>query len=323
MEHKLGGLFVDVITIGETMVLFTPESTMRYSTQFNKKIGGAESNVAIGLARLGHQAGWISRLGDDEFGKAILSFVRGEGVDVSQVKMDDSAQTAIYFKELRRSNDIRVQYYRKNSAASRMSANDLDPAYISKAKYLHLTGITPALSDSCHEMILRAIAIAKKHGIKIVFDPNLRRKLWSEERARKVLLDIAIQSDIFLPGVSEGEFLTGEKDPKKIGEFFLKQGVPTVVIKVGAQGAYYATNEEYKHVAGFHVNQVVDPVGAGDGFSAGLISGLLDQLSLHKAVERGNAVGALVTMINGDVEGLPTREEIEAFVLNQNEEIYR
>jgi 2-dehydro-3-deoxygluconokinase len=316
---------MDVVTIGESMVVFTPISDgfMRNATQFTKKIGGAESNVAIGLTRLGHKAGWISKLGNDEFGKAILAFLKGENVDVSQVTFDQEAPTGIYFKEPRRQNNMRVYYYRKGSAASKLTPSDLNNAYLSKAKFLHITGITPALSDSCKETIFDAIKLAKSNGSTIVFDPNLRMKLWDEETARETLLEIAAQADIILPGVAEGEFLFRESDPNKLGQLFLYHGASVVIMKMGAEGAYYFTDKASALVPGFPVKQVVDPVGAGDGFAAGFLSGLLDGLEIRQSVERANAVGALVTMVNGDVDGLPERDEVEQLVANNREDVVR
>lgn len=316
---------MDVITIGETMVLFTPETSgmMRYAKQYSMKFGGAESNVAIGLSRLGHKAGWISKVGNDEFGKAMSAFISGEGVDVSQVGVSADAPTGVYFKEPRRANDVRVYYYRKGSAASTLSKEDLNEEYIARAKYLHITGITPALSDSCAEAINEAIAIAKKHNVTIIFDPNLRKKLWSEEKARNTLLEIASRVDVILPGISEGQFMFGESDPIKLGKLFMDHGASTVVIKLGAAGAMYFTDEGQQAVPGFPVERVVDPIGAGDGFAAGFISGMLDGLQLVKAVERANAVGAFVTMVNGDVEGLPERDEIESMINNTDDDVSR
>lgn len=316
---------MDVVTIGESMVVFTPTSDgfMRNASHFTKKIGGAESNVAVGLARLGHRAGWISKLGDDEFGKAILAFLKGENVDVSQVTFDQEAPTGIYFKEPRRQNSTRVYYYRRGSAASKLTANDLNNEYLSKAKYVHITGITPALSESCRETVFEIIRLAKQNGSIIVFDPNLRTKLWDEQTARDTLLRLASEADIVLPGIAEGEFLFGENDPHKLGKLFLDHGASTVVMKVGAEGAYYFTNNESVLISGFPVKQVVDPVGAGDGFAAGFLSGLIDGLDLGKAVERANAVGALVTMVNGDVDGLPERDEVEQLLSKNSEDIVR
>ncbi len=317
---------MDVVTLGETMVLFTPESSglLRYANTFSKKIGGAESNFAIGLSRLGYQTGWISKVGNDEFGKAILSFLKGEGVDVSHVHTDESAPTGIYFKEFRNSANVRVQYYRSGSAASKMAPSDIDENYIAKAKYLHITGITPALSTSCYQAIKEAIRIAKSKELQVVFDPNLREKLWpSKEKAQQVMLEIAAEADIILPGLSEATYLFGEKGPDQLAKCFLDLGAETVILKAGKEGTYYYTAEQSGFVESFSVDQVVDPVGAGDGFAAGFISGLLDELPLMKAVKRGNAVGAMVTMVNGDVEGLPEKDEIEHFIQPNKEDVSR
>ncbi|GGE44367.1 2-dehydro-3-deoxygluconokinase [Pullulanibacillus camelliae] len=310
---------MDVITLGETMVLLTPETIgpMRYASTFTAKVAGAETNVAIGLARLGHQVGWLSRLGKDEFGKKILAFIRGEGVDISRVTFDPQASTGLYFKELITEEEIAVHYYRKDSAASHLSPNDLDEAYIASATYLHLTGITPALSDSCRDTVFAAIDWAKRSGVTVVFDPNLRRKLWSDQKAKETLLAISAQADILLPGLDEAHFLFGELETEQLVERFQEQGAKRVILKLGAKGAYYKTEDESGYVEGFPVRKVLDPVGAGDGFAAGLLSGLLDQLPFKEAVKRAAAVGALVTMVPGDVEGLPDRERMEAFINHQ------
>ncbi len=253
----------------------------------------------------------------------MLTFIRGEGVDESKVKVDRTAPTGLYFKEIRNLSDIRIQYYRTGSAASQLTKEDLHESYIAEAKYLHISGITQALSENCAEMIFEAITVAKKHGLKIVFDRNLRKKLWSEDRAREVLLKIAAQADIVLPGVAEGEFLFGETDPEILGQLFLDHGADLVTLKVGAQGAYYFTNKESQLVLGFHVDRVIDPVGAGDGFAAGFMSRMLDSLPIYEAVQRGNAVGAIVPMVNGDVEGLPEKEEIDRFIQKPADDVSR
>ncbi|MFC0470909.1 sugar kinase [Halalkalibacter kiskunsagensis] len=315
---------MDVITFGETMALFAPENggLMKYASSYNRKFGGAESNVAIGLSRLGHNVGWISKVGNDELGKGMVAFIRGEGVDVSQVKVVE-APTGIYFKEIRNHSDVRVQYYRHGSAASTLTKADILDEYVSQAKYLHITGITPALSDSCYETVLHAMKKAKEIGVTIIFDPNLRKKLWSEEKARKVLLEIVSQSDIILPGVAEGEFLFGESDISTLGDKFLSHGAKLVIIKDGANGAHYFNEGEEGFVPAFKVEQVIDPVGAGDGFAAGFISGLLDQLSITDALTRANAVGAMVTQVSGDVEGLPDQNELLDFLKQDNEDVKR
>lgn len=310
---------MDVITLGESMVLFTPASVgpLRYVGKFNKTIGGAESNVAIALSRLGHQVGWISRLGNDEFGLYIRNFIRGEGVDTSRVLFDKQYPTAVFFKERQIEQEAKIYYYRKGSAASHLTPEDLDKEYIAQAKFLHITGITPALSSSCKETIYHAIQLAKYNNLKVVFDPNIRLKLWSREEARETLLDIASQCDIVLPGVEEGEIMTGESSPEKISSYLLRKGVQVVVLKLAEQGAYYATLEKDEYVSGFPVKHIVDTVGAGDGFAAGFLSGLIRGWSYREAVKLGNRIGAYALSVVGDVEGYPYWSQIASDQLNK------
>ena len=315
---------MDVVGIGESMILFTPESMglMRYARNFSSKVAGAETNTLIGLSRLGHSTGWISRVGKDEFGAALLAAVRGEGINVDLVSVDCEAPTGIYFKELVNEAVTRIYYYRKQSAASRLSLDDLQEDYIRRAKYLYLTGITPALSESCEKAVFKSIELAKKNNVKIVFDPNLRRKLWDDAKARQTLLAIASQADIVLPGISEGQFLFHKDGYEDIAEGFLHLGASTVVVKLGEKGAYFSTRHKAGLVAGYHVKQVIDPVGAGDGFAAGFLSGLLNGLTIEEAVKRGNAVGAIVTTVNGDIEGLPDSDLLVSF-MEQGEDVSR
>lgn len=318
---------MDVVTLGESMVLFTPESAgfMRYARTFTAKVAGAESNVAIGLARLGARSAWMSKLGDDEFGKMVVSFIRGEGVETSAVHFTAEAPTGLYFKEKLSPEEFRIHYYRRGSAASLLRPEEIDEQLIRQSAYLHITGITPALSQSCFETVLHAVSVAKKHGVTVVFDPNLRKKLWNEKKARQALLLLAGKADIVLPGLEEAEFLFESKaDEAYFSEKFLALGATHVILKLGARGAYFQNREERGHVPGFPLKRVVDPVGAGDGFCAGFLSGLLDGLTTSEAVRRGNAVGALVTQVEGDVEGLPDRKRLEQFLaMNDAEDVQR
>jgi len=316
---------MDVVSIGETMVLFTPEKQgqMRYSRSFSSHIAGAETNTLIGLAKLGHRAGWISRIGNDEFGALVRAAVRGEGVDTDRVIVDGDAPTGLMFKEQLNERDVRVYYYRRHSAASRLQPDDIDEEYIAGAKYLYLTGITPALSPSCRESVFHAIEVARKHKVPVVFDPNLRRKLWSEEEARPVLKELVRKSDIVMSGVSEGEFLYGTKDCAELAEYLHKDGCGTAIIKRGEQGAYYSNPFEARYIDSFKVARVADPVGAGDGFAAGVLSGQLDGLSLEQSVIRGCAIGAAVTMVSGDIEGLPDRRVLASLLSAAEDEVQR
>ncbi|WP_449355179.1 sugar kinase [Virgibacillus natechei] len=317
---------MDVITLGETMALFDPSTNgrIRYVDQFHKRIGGAESNLAIGLKRLGHDVGWISKLGNEELGHYVLSFIRGEGVDTSRVLMSDEALTGLYIKEKLYEGQSNVYYYRKYSAASRLSKFDIDWEYMKQAKVIHLTGITPFLSEECQELVSEIFQFSKKHHILISFDPNIRTKLWSDpETAKKRLLNLSEQSDLLIAGCDEIELLLGMDDVEANIQHFLDKGVLRVILKDGANGIYYGSKDErFGFCPSVKVTRVVDPVGAGDGFAAGVLSSLLEEKSLRIAVELGAVIGAIMVSTNGDIEGLPDKETIEQFT-NRKRDVIR
>ena len=311
----------EVITFGETMGLLIGGSKgIEHSASLDKSFGGAESTVAMGLARLGHRVGWFSLLGDDPMGRLILKTIRGEGVDVSRARLTAEAPTGLILRE-QLAGKMSVYYYRKFSAASRMRPEDLDAGYLSQAKFLHLTGITPALSPNCRDTVREAIRIAKSSGVKVVFDPNLRLKLWGLDEARKVLLELAEEADYFLPGLDELKLLYETDDFEEIvGR--LRGLKAQSILKGGDDETYVIGPDEVVAVPYFKAKHFVDPIGAGDGFCAGFLSGILRGFDPVEAVRLGNLVGSLVVQTIGDWEGLPTREEADA-VLNDKAHVER
>jgi 2-dehydro-3-deoxygluconokinase len=309
----------EVATIGETMVVFCPEQSgpLRHVDRFVKRIAGSESNVAIGLSRLGHSAGWISRLGRDELGEYVLREIRAEGIDVSCVVRVDQAQTGLMVKEIHEGRETRVYYYRRDSAASRMSPADLNQEYLAQCRFIHLSGVTPALSESCREMVNAAVTLAKAYGVKVSFDPNIRLRLWSVEEARETLLSLIPSVDVLFPGLEEGKILTGESDPDRIVDSFLSLGAKIVALKCGENGCLVADAHTRQWVAPFKVRRVVDPIGAGDAFAAGFLAGLLEGRSLEECGRMANAMGALAVITSGDFEGLPNRSEFDTFMSGQ------
>src|SRR5690625_3187730 len=200
---------LDVITIGESMVVFNPMQDVSFidSHLFMKQLAGSESNYAIGLSRLNHKVGWISRLSNNSFGNYVNHVLRGNGVDTSMVQFDDEHPTGLLIKERLIRDQTNVHYYRSNSAASFMSPAIIKKDYFSGAKILFITGITPALSSSCKETIYEAISTAKSLGMKIIFDPNVRFKLIEDmDEYKQMLNNIAIKADFFLPGEGEITF---------------------------------------------------------------------------------------------------------------------
>lgn len=311
---------LDVITFGEPMAMFYANEVkpLHLVNSFSRALAGAESNVACGLARLDLHVGYMTKLGNDSFGKFIMEELNKEKVDTMGVRFTNENATGMLIKSKVVEGDPEVEYFRKNSAASTLNTNDLSEEYFGQAKHLHVTGIPSALSTGCHEFSVAAMRLMKQEGKTISFDPNLRLKLWPDKQKMiKEINQLACLADLFLPGMSEAEILTGLSTPEEVADFYISKGVKTVIIKLGAKGAYYKKGSEEGYIKGFVVEEIVDTVGAGDGFAVGVISGLLDGKSIQEAVIRGNAIGALQVMSPGDMDGMPTRLKLDEFIEKQ------
>lgn len=306
---------MDVVTLGEALVIFSPDAAgpLRFVNTFSKSIGGAEANVAIALSRLGYKCGWISRLGNDEFGRYVKYALQGEGIDLSQVTYDDQFPTGLLFKEQYHGSNPTVYYYRKGAAITQMDDSLINPDYISQAKILHVTGILPALAENCKAASFAAIRHAKAQGIIVSFDPNLRLKLWDAAVARETLLEMAHHADILFPGLDEAEFLLGTADADEIFRQFHAMGITTVVLKLGKDGCLISHNTQQTRVNGYPVHKLIDTVGAGDGFAAGFLAGILGKKSMQECGELANGVGAMATLVKGDSEGYPTMNQLLEF----------
>ena len=306
---------LDVVTMGEAMAMFVAETAgeLHEVDRYIRRAAGAELNVAIGLARLGMKAGWVSRLGNDSLGRFILTVLEAERVDHGSVTVDNAYPTGFQLKsKAANGTDPIVEYFRKGSAASRLSAEDFDEAYFGAARHLHLSGVAAALSPQTYALAAHAADWMKGHGKTVSFDPNLRPVLWSSEQEMAAQLNkLAFRADWVLPGIKEGLILTGYRQPEAIADFYLAQGVKAVAIKTGADGAYFKTAEGVQgKIDAVRVANVVDTVGAGDGFAVGVISALLEGLPLEQAIMRGNHIGALAIQVVGDSEGLPDRTRL-------------
>ena len=240
----------------------------------------------------------------------VLKTLRGEGVDVSRVEVSANEPTGIMFKEPAPGNTSRIFYYRRNSAAAALRAESFDSL---KTKYLFVTGITPALSDSNRALTFELVDRFRADGAKVVFDPNMRFRLWNADQARIVFLDLARKCDILIPSLTEAEILTGFTEHESMLDALRGLGPQQVVLKAGDQGAWYADGDNRGFCPCFPITEI-DPVGAGDAFCAGLISGLLDGCSLPEAVRRGAALGAFCVSTFGDYHGLPDRATLEEFL---------
>lgn len=282
--------------------------TLEGAPLLEQSFGGAESNVAIGAARLGCRVGWFGALGNDPFGLKIVKALRGEGVDVSRAALSDEAPTGMMFRESI-AGKLNVHYRRQHSAASRMAPGCLDPAYIQGCRVLHVTGITAAISPSSRETLLEAVRLAKAAGARVSFDPNLRLKLWTLEEAREVLLPLAEQADYFLPGWDELKLLYATDDEAEILER-LRALRAVSVVKGYGESTLLLEGGSSTAIPFYPADQVVDTVGAGDGFCAGFLAALLRGLPLPEAVRVASVNGSLVVQGRGDWEPLPTWDDI-------------
>jgi 2-dehydro-3-deoxygluconokinase len=301
----------DLVTLGETMALLTAPRTgrLRDMTSLSLGIAGAESNVAIGLSRLGYRASWIGRVGADEFGELILGTLRKENVDIAGSIVTPSAPTALMVKERRVAHLARVTYYRLRSAGAQLSPVDVDEALVANARILHVTGITPALSESASAAVDRAMTIARDHGVLVSFDVNYRSALWSAARAGEVLRDLAERADVVFAGEDELSILEGSGDSIVSARRLAGDGKRSVVIKRGAEGATSVSRRGVLDEPAIRV-KAVDPVGAGDAFVAGYLAAALDGADERGRLALGCRTGAFAVTALGDWEGLPSREEL-------------
>jgi len=303
-----------IVTIGETMALLgTPDHCLiRPGSSPSLTTGGAESNVAIAATRLGVRTTWIGRVGDDDLGSLVERELRGQGVNV-RARRDPDAPTGLMVKEHRRGKPTHVRYYRKHSAGSRLSPNDLDRDCIVDASIVHFTGITAALRDTCRAALQHAITVAGGGGATISFDVNYRATLWPAATAAPVLRELASAADIVFAGPEEAALLLPGRsaaadgdDPWRAAIELAQQvcelGPRIAVIKLGARGALaLADGTVYTHP--IVPIQPVDTVGAGDAFVGAFLAELANKEPIETCLASGAKMGALVCAVPGDWEG--------------------
>lgn len=315
----------DVITLGETCAVLEANDIgrMRYAHSFRLRPGGAEGTVAVGVHRLGFSSGWISMLGRDELGEYVLRAMRAEGVDVSRVELVEGMPTGVFFRERLPGPRARHFYYRDGSAFSRLTPEDLDETYISSAKILHVTGITPALSASCREAVFAAIHVAQAKGALVSFDPNMRRNLWSADEARPVMERLLRAADISMPGLDDLQgFLGAGVDQQAAVDWMRSIGCSQGVLKLGADGAAVFDDTGITHVPTDGVDAPVDVAGAGDAFAAGYLVGRLKGWNDDQAAGLGNRVARLAIMLPGNIESMPRWADLEK-EMSSNTDIVR
>ena len=304
-----GGL----ITVGETMGLVqaVEPGPLRHARYLQLGVAGAESNVAIGVRRLGHDSTWIGRVGDDEMGDLVEATLRGEQVGLC-VDRDPARPTGLMIKSQRTSSTTKVSYYRVGSAASALRPEDLPLDRIAAAAVLHITGITAALSASCREAIEVAVAHAARNSTLVSFDVNHRTALWTDAVAGPVLRRLAATADVVFAGEDEAAVLLGVDagmPAVQLAAAIADLGPAEVVIKRGAAGALALVDGQIAEQPGIAV-AAVDHVGAGDAFVAGYLAAYLDGADFRERLRTANMTGAFAVTVAGDWEGAPTRDEL-------------
>lgn len=300
-----------VMTVGETMALLDPatDGPPVSGMEFSLRLAGAESNFAIALRRLGVEVTWVSRLGTDALGDVVSRALVGEGLDLTYVRRDD-APTGLFLK-WRADGKSSVLYYRGGSAASRLEPGDVPDAALEGATFVHLTGITLALSESARRTVVDVARRARTRGIPVIFDPNYRPALWSgPDDAAAAHEEVLGFVDWYLCGLEEGNLLWGTSDEMALFEALSGRGLRAVV-RVGRRGALVLDDAVVTAVAPDRLEEVHDEVGAGDAFAAGFVYGLLNQWQTADCARAGNIIAARALRGTGDWETLPYLAEIE------------
>jgi len=316
----------EIISIGEPLLEFSASTPgdLHQVEQFVVGWGGDSSNFAIAASRSGSKVGYITRLGQDEFGRSFLNLWTAEGIDTRFVEQDPDRFTGFYFIS-RKDQKHTFTYYRKESAASRIRPESLPFETIRNARLVHVTGIAQGISSSGARTIDAAIETAKAAGATVSYDPNLRLKLWSLEKAKATILPTIARSDIVFPSFEDAEALTGLTDEAQIARFFLDLGPRIVLLKLGSKGVLLATRESKPtgaeiQLAHFKAHKVesLDFSGAGDTFAGAFAANYLTGASLEECTRYANAAAALTTTGLGCVKPIPCRDAIEQLMRNQD-----
>ncbi|QXW65376.1 sugar kinase [Streptobacillus moniliformis] len=309
-----------VLLVGEAMMLLMAEEGKDLSSveKYLTGISGAELNVCVGLTRLGFYCEYLTKLGNDPFGEKIQKFLKKENIGMKYVEIDSENKTGLQLKSKVENGDPLTFYFRKGSAASKISKLDIEKIDIDEFDLIHITGIPLALSADLREAIIHLIEKAKSKGKYITFDPNLRPTIWeNEETMIRVINDVSKRVDLILPGINEAEILLKKDNIDEIVEEYRDMGINNIVLKEGERGSHYYTKDKHYFMPSFKVNEVIDTVGAGDGFAVGIISSILDDISPEAMLERANAIGAIQVGYRSDNEGLPNREKLDEFIKNK------
>ena len=312
---KDSSVAIETVSFGEPMVEFNARTVgrLRDVGAFERGFGGDTSNMIIALAKLGHRCGYVTKVGSDEFGRALLNLWDSEGVDTTLVLIEENGFTGIYFVARTEEGRHEFTYYRSSSAASHFEPSDLDMEYINHTRVFHTSGITQAISASCRNSVERVFDELDRTAVSMTYDPNLRLRLWPVSMAKEVILRTMGKADIVFPSLEDAQTLVGAERPEELAGRILDLGCRLVALKLGAEGCIVADNKEISRIPAFPV-KVVDTTGAGDAFDAGFLASVLEGKSAREAAVFANAVAALKCLGKGAIVPQPRRSEVELFL---------
>ncbi len=315
----------DIITFGEMLIDFVPTVSgvsLMDAPAFIKAPGGATANVAVGVSRLGVSAGFMGKVGDDAFGHFLERTLHAANVDTTAMRFATDARTTLAFVSLRADGEREFVFYRHldKDMLLKYAPVEVDTDYIRSGKIFHYGSIS-LITEPSRTATRLAVGAARSAGLTISYDPNLRLNLWpNEDAARKGLLNGWRQANIVKASEDEMTFLTGKMDLVEAVNQLWHSDLKLLVVTLGKHGCRYFTREFSGEVASFEVT-AVDTTGAGDGFVAGLLTGLhqhanalADEMTLREICRRANAVGALTTTQRGAIPALPTTDQLNSFL---------
>jgi sugar/nucleoside kinase (ribokinase family) len=307
-----------ILGVGEIMIQLNPinKGPLRHANTYERRVAGSEANVIVGMSRLGYDSVFFTAIGDDELGKCIIATLNAEKVKTKFIKIGGSF-TGVYFVE--RGYPVpgktNVLYYRKGSAFSKITLDDINQEMFNNVELIFISGITPALSESCYLTSKKIVEIAKKKNIMFVFDTNIRKKLLPDRGIAIKTLSFFIQkTDILITGLGDIEYMfPGLNLSDQIKKLKNLTNTDLIVLKMGKEGARAYKGKDIFKAKSFNV-EVVDELGAGDAFDAAFLASFIGGKTVDEALNYGNAAGAIVVGSIGDIEPLPNWKELETFI---------
>jgi 2-dehydro-3-deoxygluconokinase len=302
----------DLLSLGECMVELYSEQPIEEADTFTRSLAGDSLNILVAAQRLGTSTGYITRLGDDPFAAYLLGAWRSEGIDTSRVRVV-AGFNAVHFVALMPDGDREFVYYRKGSAPSTLSPEDLDSEYIGAAKLQHLSGIAQAISSSARDTVLSAARIARQRGVAVSYDPNYRHQLWSHEEAREAMEEVLPYVDFLLPSApADARALLDTDDPHAVVEHYRGKGVPVVAVTHGEKGVVVGAADGVFEVPAFRPEGAIDTTATGDAFNGGFLHGVLSGMTVEDAARLGVVTAGLKLRGRGALAGMPFRDEVFA-----------